>query len=116
MRIILDQNLPASLVRRCAAWRWVATAGHVSDLGWSEADDRTIWNALSAEPSIVLTKDKDFASLSATLGFPPKVVLVRLGNCTAREIEQTLDEREATIQAFATDASKGLLLLDRLGR
>jgi predicted nuclease of predicted toxin-antitoxin system len=35
----------------------------------------------------IVTKDSDFNELSVVFGFPPKVIWLRRGNCTTRDIE-----------------------------
>ncbi len=37
-----------------------------------------------------MTKDADFGELSTLRGFPPKVIWLRLGNCTTAQIEGLL--------------------------
>lgn len=112
MRVLVDQNLPHRLVITLAGWTWVTRAEHASDRGWSSAADREIWAALSAEASLIITKDKDFGALSAALGFPPKVVLLRFGNCSVETLLRGMDGASARIEAFAADSVKGLLLVD----
>ena len=112
MRVLLDHNLPARLLSVLRSWTWVTRAEHVADLGWADADDRFIWKATSTAPTVIFTKDKDFGVLSATLGFPPKVVLLRVGNCSTADLEQYFIHRAGDIATFAADASKGLLLVE----
>lgn len=112
MRVPLDHNLPARLLPVLRSWAWVTQAEHVSDLGWADADDRFIWKATSDRPTVIFTKDKDFGVLSATLGFPPKVVLLRVGNCSTVDLEKHMVHRAGDIAAFAADGSKGLLLVE----
>jgi predicted nuclease of predicted toxin-antitoxin system len=61
---------------------------------------------------VIFTKDKDFGVLSATLGFPPKVVLLRVGNCSAAELERHFIRRADEIARFVTDPTKGLLVVE----
>ena len=112
MRVLLDHNLPARLLPVLRSWAWVTQAEHVADLGWADADDRFIWKATSTQPTVIFTKDKDFGVLSATLGFPPKVVLLRVGNCSTAEMERTFVLRSGEIATFVADTAKGLLVVE----
>lgn len=114
MKALLDHNLPARLLAVLRSWAWVTQADHVADLGWADADDRTIWQATSIQPTVIFTKDKDFGVLSATLGFPPKVVLLRVGNCSTIELERQLIHRSADVASFVVDATKGLLIVESI--
>jgi predicted nuclease of predicted toxin-antitoxin system len=113
MRLLLDHNLPPRLVSTLSLWTWVTRVEHVAERGWSDVDDRTLWQSALAESSLIVTKDKDFGALSAALGFPPKVVLLRFGNCSVEDLRQDLLKREHAVETFAKDPTKGLLVLDR---
>ena len=112
MRALLDHNLPARLLAVLRSWAWVTQAEHVADLGWANADDRFIWQSTSTQPTVIFTKDKDFGVLSATLGFPPKVVLLRVGNCSTEELGRHFGRLAAEIATFAANATKGLLIVE----
>jgi predicted nuclease of predicted toxin-antitoxin system len=59
----------------------------------------------------LVTKDSDFNELLASKGFPPKVIWIRIGNCTTAEIAALLQSHHPTIIEFAEDNSAGLLEL-----
>ncbi|WGV25432.1 hypothetical protein QI031_27455 [Halotia branconii CENA392] len=44
-------------------------------------------------------------------GFPPKVIWIRYGNCSARQIEEILRSHVENIQAFDKNPSLGVLTL-----
>lgn len=114
MRVLIDQNLPPRLVAAVSRWSWVASAEHVSDRGWGSTDDFAIWKAAAAEGSLILTKDKDFAVLSASLGYPPKVALLRFGNCSVDDLLSEAERHQPSLRSFVADTGKGLIVLDRL--
>ena len=58
-----------------------------------------------------LTKDKDFVNLSLTLGSPPKVVLLLIGNCSTAQIERIIRSNAVRFSEFDTDTRRSLLLL-----
>lgn len=49
-----------------------------------------------------LHKDEDFHRLSVMHGAPPKVVWVRLGNCTTQDIVDLLRKHLEDVRQFAT--------------
>ena len=64
MRFIVDAQLPPALAD------WLRARGHeataVRDIGLRDADDRTIWARAGIDQAVIVTKDEDFAMLSAT--------------------------------------------------
>ena len=60
---------------------------------------------------MIVSKDADFHQRSFVFGFPPKVVWIRLGNCTTGNVEQVIRKNFASIQAFAEDEEVAFLVL-----
>ena len=52
-----------------------------------------------------------FQRLSVILGPPPKVVWIRLGNCSTEDIARALRERFTDIEEFIEDKDPGFLAL-----
>jgi predicted nuclease of predicted toxin-antitoxin system len=109
LKLLLDQNLSPRLVNRLAAL--FPGSAHVSNLGLDRALDAEIWSYARANDCIIVTKDADFGDMGAIAGFPPKVIWLRLGNCTTLQIEQMLRRNHPTIGDFAADPNTGLLTL-----
>lgn len=59
----------------------------------------------------IVTKDADFSDLCVLLGFPPKVIWIRRGNCSARAVQDLLRRHHKDIEALETDAVNGVLTL-----
>ena len=59
----------------------------------------------------ILTKDADFRQRSFLLGYPPKIVWLRLGNCATKTIEALQRERLVEIHDFFADGRKSFLVL-----
>jgi predicted nuclease of predicted toxin-antitoxin system len=47
---------------------------------------------------IIVTKDADFSDLCMLLGFPPKVIWIRRGNCRTSDIEMLLRNHHSDIE------------------
>lgn len=50
---------------------------------------------------LLASKDEDFHRLSVLRGAPPKIVWIRLGNCTTEEVAALLRHHEAALRLFA---------------
>jgi predicted nuclease of predicted toxin-antitoxin system len=59
----------------------------------------------------IISKDSDFHQLSFLFGHPPKVVWVRLANCSTAEIERLVRARLPEIQSFLEDREAAFLAL-----
>lgn len=109
MKLLLDQNLSPRLVNRLASV--YLDISHVSLIGLDRASDIAVWEYAQANDYIIVTKDSDFNDLSVMRGSPPKVLWLRLGNCTTNTVEQTLRRANAQIIAFAADNTTNILEL-----
>jgi predicted nuclease of predicted toxin-antitoxin system len=109
MRLLFDQQLSPRLVERLADL--FPNSSHVWNLGMDQADDRDIWDLALGEGFTLVTKDRDFADLSPLRGFPPKVMWLRLGNCTTRQVEEVLRRNLDTMREFSVDLDVGVLEL-----
>jgi predicted nuclease of predicted toxin-antitoxin system len=108
-RVLFDENLSARLVGELAAA--YPNCAHVVDVGLAGASDHTIWRYAQDHGFIIVTKDEDFHRLSVLYGPPPRVIWVRLGNCSTAEIAGLLRQRSAEIASFLTDADAAFLAL-----
>jgi predicted nuclease of predicted toxin-antitoxin system len=63
------------------------------------------------EGFVIVTKDSDFSDLCILLGFPPKVIWIRRGNCRSRDIEAILRDHQKDIEALGRDEVIGILTL-----
>jgi predicted nuclease of predicted toxin-antitoxin system len=106
---LLDQNLSPRLVDRL--WDVFPDVTHVSLVGLDRSPDAEGWAYARAHDRVIVTKDADFADMVVLRGFPPKVVWLRLGNCTVRELEDALRADRAAIAALSQDPTVEVLSL-----
>ncbi len=107
--LLFDQNLSPSLVNLLAdIYRGSV---HVDRMGLPTAPDRDVWDYARQHDYIVVTKDADFSELSLLLGFPPKVIWIRRGNCSTRDIEGLLRENYNAIAALSDTPNSGIITL-----
>lgn len=76
-----------------------------------QATDLKVWQFAGDNSFTLVTKDSDFYDLSLLRGFPPKVILIRVGNCTTDAIEAVIREHEKEIRSFDVDEEAGTLVL-----
>jgi len=109
MKLLFDQNLSPELVGRLKDL--YPDSDHVCALGLDCFPDREVRDFAQLQGFLIVTKDADFSDLCVLLGFPPKVVWIRRGNCSTTEIEQILRRHHADIIALDADAEMGILSL-----
>lgn len=68
-----------------------------------QAEDSVIWAYAREHGYVIVTKDGDFRQRSFLEGHPPKIIWLRLGNCSTKLIESTLRDRFIQIQQFLQD-------------
>lgn len=109
MKLLLDNNISPKLVAKLADL--YTDVNHVAFLGLETADDITVWQVAQRDQYCLVTKDADFNDLLAAKGFPPKIIWIRVGNCTTAAITLLLRTHHLVITAFLDDTSVGLLEL-----
>lgn len=109
MKLLLDQNLSHRLVD--ALQDLCPDILHVGSVGLAEASDDAVWAFARTNGFTIVTKDSDFDQRAFLLGPPPKIVWVQLGNCTTRDVETLLKNREQDLTAFHEDDAAALLIL-----
>ncbi len=60
---------------------------------------------------VIVSKDEDFHRLSVLHGPPPKVIWVRLGNCSTDDVIRLLQARREEIDAFLAHTEAAFLAL-----
>jgi predicted nuclease of predicted toxin-antitoxin system len=107
--LLFDQNLSPYLVERLADL--YPQSAHVSQLRLDTALDRVVWEYARQQDYMIVTKDADFSEMSLLLGFPPKIIWIRRGNCSTREIELLLRNNYEAIVALSDNPDTGILAL-----
>ena len=107
MKLLFDENLPRSMVVRIADL-WPGSA-HVSLVGLEASDDATIRHFARLNDFAIVTTDDDFFDAAMVHGAPPKIIWLRIGNCTVQVIEDTLRSNAEAIRKFSTDPVEAVL-------
>ena len=108
MKLLLDHNLSPNLIQRLVDL--YDGSIHVRDVGLATATDEAVWNYAREHGFIIVSKDTDFHQRSFLYGHPPKVVWVRLGNCSTAAIEKLLRTERSRLSAF-NDSKEGSFLV-----
>src|SRR4051812_39131355 len=109
MTLLFDQNLSPRLVRSLADV--YPAARHVRNVGLRDAPDPEVWNHARLSGYTIVSKDADFHQRSLLLGSPPKVIWVRLGNCSTNAVDQLLRFHIQDVKDFESDATATILIL-----
>ena len=111
MKLLLDQNISARLVETLLLH--FPESRHVSRLGLGSATDLQIWDHARSNGFAIVSRDADFHHMSVLYGAPPKIVWLRLGNCSTADIGRCLLSNVERLKAFADDETTSLLILGR---
>lgn len=84
---------------------------HVSEVGLAPAPDRAIWAHARDHGLVIVTRDDDFHRLSVLHGPPPKVIWIRLGNCSTDDVIRLLRVRREEIEGFLAHEEAAFLAL-----
>ena len=109
MKLLFDQNLSPRLAAELADL--FPNSTHVQDIGLARAADIPLWDFARENGFVIVTKDVDFSDRSALIGFPPKIIWVRIGNCSTAEIQSALRRHYEQVEAFDADDNLGVLSL-----
>jgi predicted nuclease of predicted toxin-antitoxin system len=108
LKLLFDQNLSRKLLP--AVESRFPGPSHVLYFGLDTADDATIRRYASAEGFTLVTKNTDMVDLCVVHGTPPKVLWLRVGNCTTNVIREVLEVNHDRILRFENDAQVVLSL------
>jgi predicted nuclease of predicted toxin-antitoxin system len=109
MKLLFDQNLSFKLVDHLSAE--FPNSVHVRDLGLARALDPVVWSRAKADHFVIVSKDTDFQQRALLYGHPPKVIWIRLGNCSTSSVAVLLKSKLSDIVAFEVDPNASFLAL-----
>jgi predicted nuclease of predicted toxin-antitoxin system len=109
VRLLFDEQLSEDL---CAMLDDVFPGSlHVRRLGAGGAPDSVVWQLAQEREVLLVTKDEDFHRLSVLNGAPPKVIWVRLGNCSTDDVAGLLRRHRSDIEHFVQHSEATFLEL-----
>jgi predicted nuclease of predicted toxin-antitoxin system len=109
MKLLVDENLSPRLVTLLADL--FPDSVHVRDVGLKSSDDPVVWAYAKDNSLVICSKDSDMHQRSFLFGYPPKIIWVRLGNCSTEEVAGLLRSNVSAIEAFYEDDYASFLSL-----
>jgi len=109
MKLLFDENLSPKLPIRLHDL--FPNSLHVRDVGMKSTIDPIVWDYAKSNNLMIVSKDSDMHDLSLVFGNPPKVIWLRLGNCSTFQVESLLRQDFDTIVLFYHDKYLSLLAL-----
>jgi predicted nuclease of predicted toxin-antitoxin system len=101
MKLLFDENLSPKLVQALADI--FPNSAHVDRLGLGARSDHEVWEYAKTYGFSLVSKDSDFYDKSMLLGHPPKVIWIKRGNCSNRQIQLLMRNKFEAIRAFIRD-------------
>ena len=108
MKLLLDANISYRLVKKLA--NICPDCQHVTRIGLENpVPDKAIWQWAKSANAVIVTNDEDYYHFANIYGFPPKVVLLRIGNQSTEIINEILRAHFVAITELAVSTEIGLL-------
>lgn len=109
MKLLLDENLSRRIVPDLQDA--FPGSSHVVMVGLEKADDRAVWDFAKLNDFVIVTKDDDFTALLSLLGYPPKVILLTLGNGPNSQVVEALKRTKELIEYTLASEDVGLVTI-----
>ncbi|MBN7809409.1 DUF5615 family PIN-like protein [Algoriphagus sp. H41] len=110
MPLLFDQNISYRILKEISAD--FPDCKQVREVGLEGKTDREIWSWAKQAGFAIVTFDSDFADLSVLLNSPPKIIWLRLGNTSTKNIAQTLLSRKSEIRDFLSHEQEAILKIE----
>jgi len=108
MRLLLDANLSWRLIKKLEPV--FDEVFHAEQVGLPDpAPDIKIWNWALENNAIIVTNDIDFYYLMLQKDFPPKVILLRIGNSSTDKIANILTTNYDAVKIWDEENKYGIL-------
>lgn len=108
MKLLFDQNISFRITKFLSPV--FKDSIHVSECGLMNSEDAVIWNFAKQNSFAIVTFDADFYDISILEGFPPKIVWIRTGNLSTKELAHFLNGGEKAILDFLHESNENSCL------
>lgn len=110
VKLLFDENLSHMLAERLADL--LPSSINVRDVGLKSAPDPDVWQFAIENEFAIVSKDADLLhDRSLLFGFPPKVIWIRLGNCSTNDVERLIPKEIDALRNFIGDEFASFLAL-----
>jgi predicted nuclease of predicted toxin-antitoxin system len=110
MSLLFDQNISYRILKDLL--EYFPNSKQVRELSLEEKQDQVIWQYAKKNGYTIVTFDSDFVDLSILFHFPPKVIWLKLGNTSTKNIASELIKRKSVIEEFIVNQDEGVLKID----
>jgi predicted nuclease of predicted toxin-antitoxin system len=109
VRLLFDHHLSPTLVERLKDL--LPDSDHVWNLNLHNVPDSSVWLYGREHGFTIVSKDADFSEISMELGYPPKLIWLRIKNWSTDQIEELIRSGYSRIAALAGATERGILVL-----
>jgi predicted nuclease of predicted toxin-antitoxin system len=109
LKLLIDENLSPRLV--ASIIDLYPGTQHVRECGLKSTSDDEVWHYAKENGFAIVSKDSDFSERSVLFGFPPKVIWLRIGNCTTVRAAFVLRDALPRIEGFLAAREQNCLVL-----
>ena len=110
MKLLFDQNISFRLIKRIS--NLYPDAKQVRKLGLENMTDNEIFEFAKKNDYSIVTFDSDFCDLNILKGFPPKIIWIRTGNTTTKNLEIIMKNKYELIKLFMQENFGCLEIID----
>jgi predicted nuclease of predicted toxin-antitoxin system len=111
VKLLLDENFSSNLIAMLGSM--FAGSKHVRECGLGRKDDSAVWDYAKANGFTIVSKDSDFYERSLLTETIPKIIWLRLPNCSTNEIAELLRSAHPLIADFIEKRDETCLELGR---
>ena len=108
MKLLFDHHLSPSLVDRLADL--FPSSEHVWNVRLHNVPDEIVWQYAREHDFTVVSKDAD-SEISMELGYPPKLIWLKIDNWSTDQVEELIRSRYALIIELPNAIDRGILAL-----
>ena len=101
MKLLFDQNISYRLIKQIIDL--FPDSKQVRELGLENSTDTEIFDFAKRNDFAIVTFDSDFCDLNIIRGFPPKIIWIRTGNTTTKNLENLLRKKNDLIKLFLAE-------------
>lgn len=109
MKLLFDHHLSPSLVARLIDL--FPGSKHVWEVGLHNVPDETVWQYAAKHDLTIVSKDADFSEISMELGYPPKLIWLKIRNWSTDQIEELIRSQYARIAELPGASGRAILVL-----
>jgi predicted nuclease of predicted toxin-antitoxin system len=101
MKLLFDQNISFRLLKRINDL--FPDSKQVRELGLENSTDAEIFDYAKRHDFAIVTFDSDFCDLNTIKGFPPKIIWIKTGNTTTKNLAILLRKKSELIKLFLSE-------------